>query len=99
MATLLFGYYRMPPEKRDAAALEAARQRSAELWSIIDNQLAHGDYLAGDALSLADICVGIWSHRWHAYPIERPNLPRLAAWHERIAKQPGFRAHVAGPIS
>lgn len=99
MATLLFGYYRTPVEKRDPAALEAARQRGIELWSIIDNQLARGDYLAGGALSLADICVGIWSHRWHAYPIERPSLPRLAAWHERIAREPGFRTHVAGPVS
>jgi glutathione S-transferase len=98
MATMLMGYYRTPPEKRDPAALEAARLRAIELWRIVDAQLGRGDYLAGSALSLADICVGIWAYRWHAYPIERPSLPRLQAWCERLAAAPGYAAHVAIPI-
>ncbi len=99
MTTLLLGYYRMPPEKRDPAALEAARQRGGELWAMVEGQLGRGDYLAGDTLTLADITLGIFGHRWHSYPIERPDLPRLKAWYGRIAERPGFRAHVAGPVS
>ena len=95
MGAMLFGYYRTAPEKRDASALEAARQRSIELWGIIEAQLARGPYLAGTALTLADICVGIWAHRWHAYPIERPSLPRLASWCGRLGESAGFRTHVA----
>ncbi len=99
MTTLLLGYYRMPAEKRDPAALEAARQRGGELWAMVEGQLGQSDYLAGDALTLADITLGIFAHRWHSYPIERPSLPRLAAWYGRIATRPGFRAHVAGPVT
>jgi glutathione S-transferase len=98
MAAMLLGYYRTPPEKRDPAALETARQRAAEYWKMVESQLARGDYLAGDALTLADICVGIWGYRWHAYPIERPSLPRLKAWCERLAHSRGFKAHVDAPI-
>ena len=65
---------------------------------MVEDQLARGDYLAGDALTLADICVGIWGYRWHAYPIERPSLPRLKAWCERLGQSRGFKAHVDAPI-
>jgi glutathione S-transferase len=99
MATMLQGHYRTPPEKRDAQALEAARKRASELWTIVEERLADRPYLAGDALTLADVCVGIWAHRWHLYPIERPSLPRLKAYHERLGESRGFRAHIAGPIS
>ena len=95
---LFWGLVRTPPEKRDPAALETARQRAAEYWKMVESQLARGDYLAGDALTLADICVGIWGYRWHAYPIERPSLPRLKAWCERLAHSRGFKAHVDAPI-
>ncbi len=99
MSTLLFGYYRMPPEKRDPAALEAARQRGIELWSMVDAALADRPYIAGQEFTLADICLGVFGHRWHSYPIERPTLPRLKAWYERIAPRPGFQAHIAGPVT
>lgn len=98
MAAMLLGYYRTPPEKRDPAALEAYRLRAIDLWRIVEAQLGHGDYLAGPGLTLADICVGIWAYRWHAYPIERPSLPRLKAWYERLGTSPGFAAHVARPL-
>jgi glutathione S-transferase len=98
MATMLMGYYRTPAEKRDAVALEASRLRAVELWRMVEEQLGRGDYLAGASLTLADICVGIWAYRWHAFPVERPGLPRLKAWCERLATAPGFAKHVAGPI-
>jgi glutathione S-transferase len=99
MGALLAGYFRTPPEKRDAAALDQARKRASELWGIVERQLAERDYMAGSAFTLGDIGLGIWAHRWHSYPIERPVLPRLKAWYERVAERPGFRAHVAGPVS
>jgi glutathione S-transferase len=99
MSTLLFGFYRLKPEQRDAAAMETARLRGNELWAMVEAQLAKTAYLAGDEFTLADICIGIFAHRWHVYPIERPSLPKLAAWYERIALRTGFRAHIAGPVS
>jgi glutathione S-transferase len=93
------GYYRTPPEKRDAAALEGARKRGGEVWAMVEGQLAGRHYIAGNEFTLADICLGIWAHRWHAFPIERPELPRLRQWYERLGERPGFRTHVAGPVS
>ncbi|HLJ64594.1 MAG TPA: glutathione binding-like protein, partial [Stellaceae bacterium] len=99
MGTLLMGYYRTPPEKRDLGALEAARQRSQELWAIAEHELEGRRFMAGDALTLADIALASYVHRWHQYPIERAATPRLTAWYHRLGERPGFKTHIAGPVS
>ena len=99
MVTLLIGYIRTAPADRDMQALETARVQALAQWAILEKQLARHPYLAGDDFTLADIGNGILVHRWHAYPIERPDFPRLAQWYARLAERSGFRNHVAGPVS
>jgi glutathione S-transferase len=99
MSALLWGYYRTPPEKRDATALDTACRRAAELLAMVERRLDGRSYLAGDVFTLADIGVGIWVHRWYLYPIERPDMLRLKAWYGRLGERAGFRDHVAGPLS
>jgi glutathione S-transferase len=99
MTELLFGYYRTPPERRDAVALAAAATSGARYWAMVERHLEGRNYLAGDEFTLADICIGMFAHRWHLYPIERPPLPRFKAYYEKLAQRPGFVAHVAGPLS
>jgi glutathione S-transferase len=99
MSALLWGYYRTPPEKRDATALDGARRRGGELLAMVERRLDGRNYLAGDAFTLADIGIGIWVHRWYLYPIERPDLPQLKAWYGRVGERTGFRDYVAGPLS
>jgi glutathione S-transferase len=99
MVTMLLGYYRTAEEKRDKAALENARQQAIQQWSIVEGQLKDRSFLTGDAFTLADIGNGILAHRWHSYPIERPNFPNLKRWYERLQDRPGFKSHIAGPIS
>lgn len=99
MTTLHFGYYRTPPEQRNQAALDAAFEESSKNWMIVDHHLDGSRYLAGDEFSLADICVGIFAHRWLVYPVKRPSSPHLKAWYERLTERSGFAAHIAGPVS
>lgn len=99
MVTLLLGYYRTPAEQRDAKALEKARLQAIDLWTIVEKEMSKKPYLAGDAFTLADIGNGILVHRWYTYPIERPNLPKLADWYSRLSERAGFKAHIAGPVS
>jgi glutathione S-transferase len=99
MTTLLLGYYRTPPEQRDAIALEEGRKRGIAIWTLLDGSLGESGYAGGPELTLADIALGIFVHRWHVYPIERPTLPRLKAYYERLSERPGYRQHVLGPVS
>ena len=53
---------------------------------------------ANNEPTLADVALGCWVHRWQAMPIERPDLPNLAAYYEALKTRPGFVAHVALPL-
>jgi glutathione S-transferase len=99
MTTLLSGYYRTPQEKRDPAMLESARKHAIMQWSIVEKWLDERDYLAGSQTTLADIRNGIFVYRWHNYPIEWPNLPRIRSWYKRLPDRPKFQTDVAGPVS
>jgi glutathione S-transferase len=99
MTPLLFGYYRTAPEQRDMAALEDARKKAISVWTILEGALSGNAYVTGKKLTLADICLGIFVHRWHQYPIERPALPRLKAYYERLGERLGYRKHVMLPVS
>ena len=97
MTTLFFGYIR-EPGTRTPAALEAARKDAIAIWRIVEHGLAAGPYLAGADFTIADIPVAILARRWFGFPIERPDLPRLKAWYDRVSVRPGFVTHVAGPL-
>ena len=99
MTTMLIGYYRTPADKRDPPALEAARKEALRCWTIVEKFIAGRKYLAGPDLTLADIGNGILVHRWHNYPIERPELPNIKAWYQTLSQRPGFRGHILGPIA
>jgi glutathione S-transferase len=99
MGALLFGLIRTRPEQRDQAAIEAARRKALAAWTIVEDALDDRPWLAGAALSLAEVVLGTLVYRWHAFPIERPALPRLKAWNERMRERPGFRAHIEIPIT
>ncbi|MEP9377814.1 glutathione S-transferase family protein [Aquabacter sp. CN5-332] len=95
---LLQGLVRTPPERRDLAALEKAAAELRHWWTLLDRQLARGSFVAGGAFSLADIALGVHVHRWFAYEIEKPELPTLKAWYERLLSTPVYERHVALPV-
>jgi len=99
MGQLLFGLIRTKPEALDHAAIEAARRRAIAAWTIVDDALKDQPYLAGQALSLAEIVLGTQIYRWFNFSIERPALANLHAWYQRLAKRPGFRKHIEVPIT
>jgi glutathione S-transferase len=81
-------------DHRDAAAVEASAQAWNRHMRIVDEQLARtGAYMTGNAFTLADVVIGLSTHRWLMTPITRPPLPAVEAHYERLAARPAFRAH------
>lgn len=99
MGQLLFGLVRSTPETRDHGATEAARRRAASAWTIVEDAVKDRPYLAGEGLSLAEIVLGTQIYRWFAFPIERPELPNLRRWYERLHQRPGFKKHIETAIT
>ena len=89
------GLVRTPAEKRDTAAIAAAAREAARIWSIVDAELARHPFVAGDHLTLADMCYGPHIHRWFSFAIERPETPHLRAWYERLLAIPIYARHLA----
>jgi glutathione S-transferase len=87
---------------RDAKKPEAERSPS---WSkdaeelgqqlqILAGALTAGGWIAGGAMSLADICLGPIIHRCLEFPIPLPALDRLKAWRGQVAARPAFQKAV-----
>lgn len=98
MATLLMGLIRNPAAA-DLNELSRAETQLAEYWARLDAHLATRPYVAGDRLTLGDIPAGCQLQRWTGFPITRPDLPHLTAWHERLKRETGYQTHVMIPLS
>lgn len=99
MRNVFWGLIRTPPEKRDHAAIEEGRKKSAELLAIPEALFAKRKYVLGDSFSMGDIPIGCEMQRWMRVPIERPSFPHVEAWFERLRQRPAFLRHVDLPLT
>lgn len=90
---------RTPPERRDAAEIERLRSNTAARYALLDRELAARPYIAGSDLTLADIAAGMTLYRWYEMPVERPELPALAAWYARLRERPAYRKGICVPFA
>lgn len=97
---VFWGLIRTPPDQRDMAALQKGADAAADLWRIVDAQLATRRYVEGEVFTLADIALGAYVRRWFGIEgVMKPDLPHLARWYALLAERPGFRRYVAPPLS
>lgn len=96
---LFWNQVRMTPETRDGEAMERGRGICSGLFARVDGALAQSPYLSGDTFRMGDIPLGCFAYAWFEMSIERPNLPHLAAWYERIRTRPAFQKTVATPLT
>jgi glutathione S-transferase len=100
MRDVFWGLIRTPAEKRDSKAIEAARVASNQLMmDVLEKALQGKAYVAGERFTMGDIPVGCEVQRWMRVPIERPRLPNVEAWFERLRARPAFLKIVDIPLS
>jgi glutathione S-transferase len=93
------GLIRTPPEKRDRVHIATAIGKTTENLAILDAHLAARDYVTGAAFTMADIPLGVTAYRWFSLEIERPPMPNLEAWYERLCARSPYKATVMLPLS
>lgn len=98
MTTLNVGLTRTPPEQRNHAELEAAREDAARVWAVLDGHLAGRDFVAGASFTMGDIAVGNLAYRWFNLDLERPDMANLQAWYLRLTERSAFSAQVMRPL-
>ena len=75
----------------NAEEIAAATQNAAAMFWILDTHLATQRYVGGNRFTLGDIPVGISAHRWFSLAVQRPVMPALETWYERISGRTGFQ--------
>lgn len=90
----IFRDARKPAAERGPTWAADARELGQQL-ALLEGALAAQPWVAGAAMSIADICLGPIVHRCLDFPIELPALPRLSAWRSTVAARPAFQKAVA----
>jgi len=96
---VFWGLVRTPPEKRDAKAIEEGAKKLNEAFQVLEQSLDGRDYVAGAAFTMGDIPVGAYVYRWNALPIDRPKLPKVQAYYQRLQQRAPFKKHIMLPLS
>jgi glutathione S-transferase len=85
---------RKTPGFDDPEQIAASTKAWNRQMALLEDQLNKtGAYAAGEAFSLADVCLGLSTHRWMATPIERAELPAVVAYYERLRERVAFLPH------
>ena len=81
------------------AAIRKGAVDAGKLWARLDEKLEGKLYVAGNHLTMGDIPVGCFIHRWYALDIERPELKNVRAWYERLKTRPAYVKYVMPPLT
>lgn len=90
---------RHKPEERDMAALARSAQQSGKAMQILDEVLATQPWLSGDAFGLADVPMGVYAHTFFTLDMERPDVPHVRAWYDRLRARPAYARSVMIPLT
>jgi glutathione S-transferase len=89
----IFRDAKKPAAERSPSWSKDAEELGQQL-QILAGALTAGGWIAGGAMSLADICLGPIIHRCLEFPIPLPALDRLKAWRGQVAARPAFQKAV-----
>lgn len=93
------GYVRHAPQARNLEAIAASAKAAEAMMAILDTELARQPWLTGAGFGIADVAMGVFAHTYFSLPVERPALPALADWYQRLRQRPGFADQVMIPLT
>jgi len=87
---------RTPEKDRNLSLVKTSNDALGKTWAILDRHLADKktQFVVGDTLTIADITIGSYTYRYFNLKIERPSLPNVEAYYQRLQERPGFKKFV-----
>ncbi|MBW8639875.1 glutathione S-transferase [Hoeflea sp. WL0058] len=95
---VFWGYYRTPEAQRDTQSIERSVARCADHFRLLDTVMADKPWLFGEAMTLADITIGTHLYRYFEVDIDRPDIPNIVRWYERLKQRSAYRDAVMVPF-
>jgi glutathione S-transferase len=90
----LVGLVRTAPENRDPEKIDASVRATVGVIAVLDAHLEDNVYVAGSSFTMGDVSLGSLVYRWLELDIDRPDLPALQAWYQRLADRPAYQKTV-----
>ncbi|MCB5198515.1 glutathione S-transferase N-terminal domain-containing protein [Loktanella sp. TSTF-M6] len=72
-------------------AQDRYRAETGRLYGVMDRQLSHTEFLAGDQYSIADIACWGWASLWQGQQQTLDDKPHLARWLETVSARPAVQ--------
>lgn len=87
MRQILVNLVRAKENERDPKFIADLVATTTKHWRIMNGRLEGRDYMMGPRFTMVDIVFAPHVYRWFTYPFERPELPHLAAWYNRLCQR------------
>jgi glutathione S-transferase len=89
----VYALLRKNPAYSDEGRIAESVARWTRMLAILDGQLMKQPYVAGDVFTIADIAIGLSSHRWFSTPVPgRTSFPAIEDHYRRVqARAAGAR--------
>jgi glutathione S-transferase len=92
-------WIRIATEQRSAEVIAQSVAATEPLFTMLDEHLSRHAFMAGDALTMADIPIACEVHRWWGLPQPRPAWPHLERWYAGWLALPASRGVLDLPLS
>ena len=92
-------WIRTPAEQRNPQVIAQSVAATEPLFALLDDHLSRQAFMAGDALTMADIPIACEVHRWWGLPQPRPAWPHLERWYADWLARPASRGVLDLPLS
>jgi len=92
-------WIRTPAHERKPEVIAQSVAATEPLLRLLDTHLAQRRFMAGDALTMADIPIACEIHRWWGLPQPRPVLPHLERWWDTLRAHPASRGVLDQPLA
>jgi glutathione S-transferase len=90
---------RRNPACTDPALIAASVLAWNGKMQLLDAHFARGgQFVTGEFMTIADVVLGLSTHRWLHSPIERPPLDAVHGYYQRLSVRPAFRTHVHADV-
>jgi glutathione S-transferase len=84
---------------RDPGLIAASVDAWNRCMRILDRHFAQGgQFVTGEFFTLADVVIGLSTHRWLHSHIDKPHLDAVHGYYQRLSVRPAFRAHVSAEV-
>ena len=90
---------RRSPEQRVGQSIAKSAVAAGAAMRILDRLLAGQSWLSGVSFGVADVPMGVYAHTFFTLDMDRPDVPHVRAWYDRLRERPAYAQSVMIPLT